>query len=62
MNERRRETAMIHYQCYVCHATATCVANEPANLAWHDHMANHALPKHYGAWTWTVQQLDYDSY
>lgn len=50
-------TAMIHYECYVCHVSATCVVTPSATLAWCDHMANHADPTHYGQWTWSVVPL-----
>jgi hypothetical protein len=49
---------MIHYQCYTCGMNATCVLTESANLAWLDHMANHAVPANYGRWTWTAVQLE----
>lgn len=48
---------MVHYQCFVCHMTATCVVTPGAELAWLDHMGTHARPEHYGSWAWTVQQL-----
>ena len=48
---------MIHFQCYVCGITATCVHNTPAELAWYDHMETHARRDDYGSWTWTVVTL-----
>lgn len=55
-----RETDMVHYECGVCLATATCVQTPAADLAWLDHMANHADPYCYGRWTWTVLPLKLD--
>jgi hypothetical protein len=49
-----RETAMIHWSCRVCGISTTCVHNAVADLAWHDHMANHADPDLFDAWTWTA--------
>jgi hypothetical protein len=58
MTEHPITTAMIHYECGVCHIAATCVANGSAELAWFDHMATHAVETDYRAWTWSVLQLD----
>jgi len=57
MREGNITTDMIHYQCYTCGISATCVTTSAAELAWFDHMQTHALVDHFGAWTWTVQQL-----
>jgi len=54
----QRMTSMIHYHCHTCGVNATCVLTNSAELAWLDHMENHAERKNYGAWTWTVVQLD----
>lgn len=51
---------MVHYECGVCSAMATCVLNEPAQLAWLDHMANHSAKTAYSAWYWDVVPLPLD--
>lgn len=58
MQAAGRETAMIHYQCYTCGVNATCVHTPSADLAWLDHMENHAERTNYGRWTWTAVQLE----
>jgi len=60
MSEQPTETGMVHYECYTCHMTATCVATPAAVLAWLDHMATHLLQDNYGAWTWAVVPLPLD--
>jgi len=52
---------MVHYECYVCSMVASCVLNASSNLAWHDHMANHADPTLFGQWVWTVVALPFGS-
>jgi len=59
MEERRLETAMVLFECEVCAVTAVCVDNEPARLAWLDHMENHAQKKRFRAFTWTALTLDF---
>lgn len=54
-------TEMVHFECRVCSLMATCVNNNPAQLAWLDHMATHAAPAEYDAWTWAVQQFSWSS-
>jgi hypothetical protein len=49
---------MVHYQCYTCGISATCVLTSSAELAWLDHMEIHAVKDNFGAWTWAVLQLD----
>lgn len=48
---------MIHWQCGVCEVSATCVATPSAELAWLDHMENHAVKDLYQAWTWEIVPL-----
>lgn len=48
---------MVHYECYVCSITATCVDTEAADRAWIDHMNIHADDQDYGRYIWTVIQL-----
>lgn len=60
MQQSGEQTVMIHFQCYVCHMTATCVLTSSARLAWHDHMANHALRDAFGQWVWHVEPLPFD--
>jgi len=57
MSNGSGETAMIHYECFTCGVTATCVVTSSATLAWLDHMENHAERKNYGQWSWTVLAL-----
>jgi len=57
MDEHQITTAMVHYECYTCHMTATCVDTNASRLAWLDHMENHGAKQNYGSWTWTVVQL-----
>jgi len=59
MDRNPEETAMIHYECYVCSMSATCVATETSSLAWHDHMATHVRTEHFGAWTWSVMPIPF---
>lgn len=48
---------MIRYECQTCAMTATVVNTPAAVLAWHDHMATHALTTNYLAWTWAIVPL-----
>lgn len=57
MRKEQAETMMIHWQCGVCEVSATCVATPSAELAWLDHMENHASKDRYQAWTWTIVPL-----
>jgi len=57
--ESGEETAMVRYECFECSMTATCVLNEAAMRSWRDHMAGHAHPFEYGAWTWGVSRLPF---
>lgn len=59
MRHSEAETAMIHYECGVCSMSATLVDTPAGNLAWHDHMATHAVSTDYRAWTWTAVQLPF---
>jgi hypothetical protein len=59
MPDTDAETTMVHFQCYTCHSTATCVLTPSADLAWSDHMANHALQSNFGRWVWQVVPLSY---
>lgn len=52
-----RTTTMVRYECGVCTMTATCVVTAASELAWLDHMANHADPSCYQGWTWVVLEL-----
>lgn len=61
MTDGGRETAMVLFECHVCHAQAVCVDNQPARLAWLDHMENHANKTDYGAYTWTAVTFDFDT-
>jgi hypothetical protein len=58
MFDARRETPMIHFHCWQCGVNATCVANDAAMEAWHQHMMGHDDPAHYRAVTWTAVELD----
>lgn len=58
MPDTGAETNMVHFQCYTCHVTATCVLTPSADLAWLDHMSNHAMQENYGRWTWQVVPLN----
>jgi len=60
MQDSTTDTAMVHFECHTCHMTATCVATAAAELAWLDHMDNHAEKKNYSAWSWTVARLPLD--
>lgn len=51
------ETNMVHFECYVCKVSATCVQTPSADLAWLDHMENHGAKDAYGRWTWSVVTL-----
>jgi len=51
------ETAMVHYECYVCGMIATCVATEASTTAWADHMYRHPDPELFGCWMWSVVAL-----
>jgi len=48
---------MVHFECSTCGVSATCVLNTSAEVAWYDHMANHALVDNFRAWTWEVVPL-----
>lgn len=50
---------MIHYQCYACGITATCVVTQSSSPAWEDHMATHADPTYFESWTWMVKKLPF---
>jgi len=60
MQEIHEEVPMVHYQCYTCHITATCVATPSASLAWFDHMDTHAVKDNFGCWVWYVQSIPFD--
>lgn len=60
MHESGGETPMVHYECYTCHISATCVFTPSADLAWLDHMETHAVRDNFGRWTWTAVALPYD--
>lgn len=51
------EIAMIHYCCYCCGMTATCVVTQLSAVAWEDHMATHEDPSYFQSWTWGVTPL-----
>lgn len=51
---------MVHYECGVCGVMATCVLNEPAQLAWLEHMDNHSAKTAWQAWYWDVVPLPFD--
>ncbi len=59
MQKSGETTEMVHYECHTCGVSATCVANEPASLAWLDHMENHAMKDNYSVWTWAVVPLKF---
>jgi len=61
MQEAGAPVPMIHYECQTCGMTATCVVTPASGLAWHDHMAVHALVDNYRAWTWAVLPLTFDA-
>lgn len=61
MEQQQASTNMIHYECEVCGVSATCVITPSAELAWLDHMATHASPKAFQAWTWTAVPLQFDA-
>lgn len=51
------EVPMIHFECQVCHMSATVVSTPAGELAWLDHMNTHAMKDDFKAWTWTVLPL-----
>lgn len=53
------EVAMIHFQCYACGMTATCVVTDVVADAWSDHMATHEDPSYFESWTWGVTPLPF---
>lgn len=57
MSGEEPPTLMLHWQCYTCGMTATCVGNAVAELAWLDHMETHSAKTNYGAWAWHVMPL-----
>lgn len=57
MTSEGTETAMILYECGVCGIQATMVRTATGDLAWLDHMENHAQKRQYRCWTWNVVQL-----
>jgi len=59
MQQTGDETPMVHWQCHICGISATCVLNPPAELAWLDHMENHANKADYSSWTWTALTLSF---
>lgn len=61
MSDAGAATTMVHFECYTCHVSATCVLTPSADLAWCDHMEQHAMKDHYGRWVWEVVPLSMGS-
>lgn len=60
MSDATNETAMIHFVCGTCRMEATCVHTSSAELAWLDHMANHAVKDNFRCYTWSIVPLELD--
>jgi len=56
-NERGTSVEMIHFECQVCGIGASMVRTPTGDLAWLDHMANHADKRAFRRWTWNVVPL-----
>jgi hypothetical protein len=58
--ETKKPVEMVHYVCDVCSVSATCVHNVSSDLAWLDHMTNHADQSLFHVYTWEVLPIPFD--